>query len=396
MMSESGTSPETFASRVAESLHNKTFVKLSFGNYRGEEPELKQVLVREVEIKRKQMLAFTFRYRSRDIVKNFTLDEGTDKAATLLNSGFRIATHFSTTADFIIEYRERTGWSARQQQASRREKPSVSHDHAKKRLITAGSKPYLHALGITGSDGQVLKSAQDKYKQINHYIELLDPLIREAGTIRHVADMGSGKGYLTFALYDYLKNVLETEATVTGVEYRQDLVDLCNAIAAESNFESLSFVPGSISDYNAAGTDLLIALHACDTATDDAVYKGIEAGAKLIVVAPCCHKEVRREMERNKAVNQVSFLTRYGIFLERQAEMVTDGLRALLLEYAGYKTRVFQFISDSHTPKNVLVVGIKAKEPTAADRVRLLDQINTIKADFGIKRQHLEQLLFSK
>jgi len=136
----------------------------------------------------------------------------------------------------------------------------------------------------------------------------------------------------------------------------------------------------------------LIALHACDIATDDAIYKGIIANAKLIVVAPCCHKQIRREMEKNKVTNELSFLTKYGIFMERQAEMVTDGIRALVLEYFGYRTKVFEFISDAHTPKNVLVVGIKMKDKSTKSKKEVLQKIKETKAFFGIAYHHLERL----
>jgi len=210
--------------------------------------------------------------------------------------------------------------------------------------------------------------------------------------VRNVVDMGSGKGYLTFALYDYLHNVLNQNVNMVGVEFREDMVQLCNSIAEKSNFNQLRFVEGTIDNYNTDSIDLLIALHACDTATDDAIYKGIKTNAELIVVAPCCHKQIRREMEKGKTKNDVSFLTKYGIFMERQAEMITDGIRALVLEYFGYKTKIFEFISDVHTPKNVLVVGIKG-EIAKSRKTEILAQIQQTKSYFGIGYHHLERLL---
>jgi SAM-dependent methyltransferase len=261
-------------------------------------------------------------------------------------------------------------------------------------LILAKDNLYLHELGLTDEQGTVFKNAQDKYKQINQYIEILSSLIKELpqGTIKNVVDMGSGKGYLTFALYDYLLNH-QQKANVVGVEFRKDLVDLCNKIAVNAKFEQLSFVEGTIESYDTEAIDLLIALHACDTATDDAIYKGIMANASLIVVAPCCHKQIRREIEKGKAQNELNFLTKHGIFLERQAEMVTDGLRALMLEYFGYKTKVFEFVSDVHTPKNVLVVGIKNKDKGTKSKDEILQKIKDTKAYFGIGYHHLERLL---
>ncbi len=255
-------------------------------------------------------------------------------------------------------------------------------------------KPYLNALKITDSSGNVYKNAQDKYRQINHYVELLSTIVRELAPrdVLQVTDMGSGKGYLTFALYDYLVNVLQVNTEVTGVEFRKDLVHLCNEIADKSGFRSLRFEEGTIGDYERAHTDIMIALHACDTATDDAIYKGITTGAELIVVAPCCHKQIRREMEKSKVHNNVNFLTGHGIFMERQAEMVTDGIRALILELYGYKTKVFEFISDVHTPKNVMITALKS---TVKDirKEEIRKEITDAKVFFGIEYHHLERML---
>ena len=391
---------EQFISALEESLSLKDFVKISLGNYKGEEELLKQILVRKVLIKREDKLAFTFRYKTRDVVKNFAVVEGVNLISEYLRTGFKIGTLFTTQRDLIFEELNNGKIVLRETKASTKEIPAVNHDQEKIRLIKPDSKPYLTELKITDADGKVFKNAQDKFRQINHYIEILSSLIKELpeGTIKKVADMGSGKGYLTFALYDYLHSVLKLNSEVVGVEYRQDMVDLCNAVAEKSAFDKLNFAQGTIEDYNAEDVNLLIALHACDTATDDAIFKGIKANAELIVVAPCCHKQIRKEIEQNKVKNDVSFLTKYGIFLERQAEMVTDGIRALILEYFGYKTKVFEFISDAHTPKNVLVVGIKKAESlkTKAENERqaeILEKIKASKSYFGIGYHHLERLL---
>jgi protein-L-isoaspartate O-methyltransferase len=258
----------------------------------------------------------------------------------------------------------------------------------------------LQALNISDKEGVVYKSTQDKYKQINHYIELLAPLIQQLDLKKavRVVDMGSGKGYLTFALYDYLVNTLNIESKVVGVEYRSDLVNLCNDIASNSSFNNLHFIQGSILEYTGETPNILIALHACDTATDDAIYKGIKAEADLIVVAPCCHKQIRREIEKGKAENDLNFLTNHGIFLERQAEMVTDGLRALILEYFGYTVKIQQFISDAHTPKNIMITAIK-KENLEVNKLKnekkkdeILEKIKSIKTYFGIHSVYLSDI----
>ncbi len=384
-----------FKEKLDRAIANSTFIKLSLGNYQGNDKDLKNLYLRKVIIKRTAMLSFNYRYKTRDIHKNFAIADGVGKVMQYISNDFKVCTLFTADEETVVEHSKKGEILIRAKKNVKAIPVSTAHDKEKKRIIKPTGNTYLHALKITDAEGNVFKNAQDKYKQINQYIEILSSLIKELpeGTIKNVADMGSGKGYLTFALYDYLHQQLNLKAKVTGVEFREDLVSLCNTIAVESKFDKLQFVQGTIDDYQVKEINLLIALHACDTATDDAIFKGIRAGAELIVVAPCCHKQIRREIEKHKVKNEVAFLTKYGIFLERQAEMVTDGIRALILEYFGYKTKVFEFISDAHTPKNVLVVGVRSKEQGAKSKAEILQKIKETKAYFGIGYHHLEKLL---
>jgi SAM-dependent methyltransferase len=386
---------QEFQDLLSKSISSNQFVKLSIGNYQGNEKDLKNIYVKKVIIKRVAMLSFNYRYKTRDIFKNFQITEGLDLIGHLMSNDFKICTLFTVEKETILEHGKKGAIALREKNLATMLKPDLLHNRVKGRLIRPEGKPYLHELNITDQAGTVYKNAQDKYRQINRYIEILSSLIKELpdGSINSVVDMGSGKGYLTFALYDYLHHVLKVNTSVKGVEFRQDLVELCNTISKQSGFDQLEFVQGSIEDYTIQSLDLLIALHACDTATDDAIFKGVQAGAKLIVVAPCCHKQIRREMERQKIRNDISFLTKYGIFQERQAEMVTDGIRALILEYCGYKTKIFEFISDVHTPKNVLIVGTKGKV-TEKRKKDVLSELKDIKSYFGIGYHHLERLMF--
>lgn len=372
-----------------ESLAEGRFVRLSLGHYRGRESALKQIHIRRIVVKRQDVLSFTYRYKTRDIVKNHPFDEAEALIGDLLASDFLTATLFTT--DFDLAYDGQKGSLTKK--AATCKEISLEHDRNKTRQLTPQS-PWLHLLGITDKDGRVRKDAQDKFRQIDKYIETLSAQLKNIDVSKgvRVADMGAGKGYLTFALYDYLTHKLGVTAEVTGVEYRADLVDLCNKIAEQCGYKGLKFIEGTIADVRLRDINVLIALHACDTATDDAIAKGIAAGAELIVVAPCCHKQIRREIEAHKASNPLDVLLRHGTFLERQAEMVTDGLRALLLEYEGYSTKVFEFISDAHTPKNVMIVASrnpKAKRHDAA----ILAKIKETKAFFGIGQHHLEKNL---
>lgn len=387
---------QQYIQAVQESISNNSFIKISLGNYKGLEQDLKNIYVKRILIKKEEKLSFTSRYKTHDIVKNHTISKGIALVETYLQEGFQVGILFTVEFELAIEHLNNQKIVLRKTEPlDKKVEISLEHDRSKKRLIQPTEKSYLHELKITDLAGNVYKNAQDKYRQINHYVDILSSLIKELpdDKLKKVVDMGSGKGYLTFALYDYLTNVLKVNSNIIGVEFRPDLVELCNEIAQKTGFINLSFTQGTIEDFDSTDTNILIALHACDTATDDAIHKGITAQADLIVVAPCCHKQIRREMEKSKAINNVDFLTKYGIFLERQAEMVTDGIRALILEYFGYKTKIFEFISDAHTPKNVLVVGRKGKM-NPKKQAKILAKIKVTKAYFGIGYHHLEGLLF--
>ncbi len=380
-----------FYKALNASLADGSFIKLSLGSYKGSNEGLKNLYAKKVLLKSGENLSFVYRYQTKDITKNHAVAESVAKIKQEIEAGFHSANLFTT--EFDLSFEKKNARYFLKKGAPTSSSISMQHDKDKKRLINPKDKPYLHDLNITDEKGNVHKNAQDKFRQINRYIELLDPLIRQITKPEiNVADMGSGKGYLTFALYDYLSSVMDKTAYITGVEYRQDMVDLCNKIAKNSNFSGLSFMRSDIANYETPSIDILIALHACDMATDDAIYKGIEANAELIVVAPCCHKQIRRELEQARQKNDLEFLTGYGIFMERQAEMATDGLRALLLNYAGYETKVIEFISSEHTAKNIMIVAIKSDMPEKKKR-EALGKFMDAKKFFGIQSHYLEKLL---
>ena len=369
-----------------------SLIRLKLGGYHGTEPELKSVEIKKITTKAGDRYSFTYKYKTRDTIKNFDEPE----ALALLRAGlaqeFRSARLATTGFDMMFE---RNGEKIRlkRTEVEGREAPSTDHNRAKNRPLTETGKPWLAALGLAGKNGEIRHDAQDKFRQINKMVEIFAPLIAGLKSDTPlIVDMGAGKGYLDFALYDYLATVANRPVRVLGVEMRAQLVNDGNATARASGFKGLSFEAGTIMGFDASGADAVIALHACDTATDDAIFKGVSAGAALIAVAPCCHKQIRRQMEAGQADSRLVPLLRHGIFIERQAEMVTDTLRALLLELNGYKTRVFEFVSDAHTPKNNLIVAEKDGR-AGRDRETVLAQISEIKTMFGVRQHYLESLL---
>jgi len=261
----------------------------------------------------------------------------------------------------------------------------MAYNRSKTELISPLS-PYLKDLDIASSSGNLLGKNQHKFRQINRYIELISHLIEneKPGKALKIADMGSGKAYLSFALYEYLlsKGLLPE---ITGYEMRQDLVDKSNSIAEKYKMNGLRFVCNSIDEALIGKCDMVIALHACDIATDMAISKGIESKATYIVLAPCCHKQIRKSIN---LPNELLPILGHGILLERQAEILTDGMRALFLEQAGYKTKVFEFISPEHTGKNLMITAVRGKKNPLA-----LDELKQIKKQFGITYHILEKFL---
>lgn len=383
-----------FIDKIKASIDEGSFVKISLGNYKGIEPNLKQIFVKKILLKDKENLSFVYRYKTNDITKNYSLQDGIIRLQdSFAMDQFRIATLFTTTGDAILEYLANDKLKLRVTQPIITEKPNALHDEVKNRFITSKDKLYLQRLGICDKSGNVYAASQDKYQQINHYIEILHHQFESIpkSDALTIADMGSGKGYLTFALYDFLSNQGFRNFKITGIEMRANLVELCNKIASESGFSSLQFVEGMVMSYTQEA-NIIIALHACDTATDEALCKGIQSNSELIVVAPCCHKQIRRAIEESKQTNTLDFILKHGLFLERQAELITDAIRILILEYYNYKVKVVDFIADIHTPKNTMIIARK-KTAKEHNQGKIAKQISEAKKFFGIEYHQLERLL---
>ena len=376
-----------FLDHFQSSVDNNTFQKLTLSKPGSKSGELKNVYARLVEIKGALQLSFTHRYESRDEVKNYPVKDSLSKLEEWLGNDFLQAHLYSTEADYTLLFNKKRKPRLLTSKASSTAATSRSHDKTKKRMIASNQNTYLYKLGICSRDGQVLKSGQRKFRQINRYIEILDSLIKDTFEKKEISvlDVGCGKGYLTFALYDYLQSQLNKQPKITGIELRQELVDLTNKIARESSFDQLQYLAQDINDFQTQSLDILIALHACDIATDIAIAKGIKAKAQLIVVAPCCHKQIRKEIH---CASELAPILQHGILEERQAEIITDGIRALLMEAHGYTTKVFEFISTEHTSKNLMIVGTKGKK-----NADVLEKIEAIKKAYGIKSHYLETLL---
>lgn len=370
-----------------KSFETNNLHKVKLSGYESPEEDLKAVIIKPVLIKDTKVLQYVHSYATRDVTKNKELKDGLDHLEEMLSS----FNNFSmVTTEHVYQWNSKTSrlFKSANSQAV---KTNQDHDKQKKYMLDQQS-PYLKELGITNASGNIIGSKSHKFKQINKYIEIMDSVLSSADLSDPVRihDAGSGKGYLTFALYDYLKNTKNSKVEVTGIELRKELVEKCNALAETCKYTSLKFIEGGIADQEAIEAEVLLALHACDTATDDAIALGIKSNASVIVCSPCCHKQIRKQLSKGTQ-GSISPLLKYGIIKERQAEIITDVIRSLLLEAHGYKTKVMEFISSEHTPKNLLIVAVKSK--SLQDSTNKLQEVQNIKKEFGIEYHYLEKAL---
>jgi SAM-dependent methyltransferase len=372
-------------------------VKAVLAKYRGAETDLQRINLRAITLRGQIHLQFVYRHDTRDVTVNHLLDAGVAVVQQLLTAGeFRNA-HLQTasaTAELTITQR---GQAHLRQRALATPLPSPdtsAHNREKHRMLPL-DRPFLTELGVTTAQHTLVPAMARKWKQINKFIEVFASAVDSSRLAKaqhlNVVDFGSGKGYLTFAIHDWLRQARQVDAQVTGVELRPDMVALCTRAIAKLQLTGLRIEQGDVRSWTPAALNVMIALHACDTATDYAIDLGLRGGADIILCSPCCHKEVRPQLLSPHPLRPI---LQHGVHLGQQAEMLTDGLRAMLLDAAGYDTQVFEFIALEHTNKNKMILAVKRAQPKSPEPV--LAQIAEIKAFYGIREQCLETLLMAR
>lgn len=239
----------------------------------------------------------------------------------------------------------------------------AAHNREKKYILQEG-KPveFLVDLGVMTREGKIVRTKYDKFRQINRFLEFIQDVVPSLDRNRplHIIDFGCGKSYLTFAMYYYFKVLQGYDVEITGLDLKKDVIEHCNGLAMKYGYKKLKFLHGDIASYEGCDhVDMVVTLHACDTATDAALYKAVLWKARVILSVPCCQHELNRQIK----CPSLSAVFQYGLLKERMAALVTDGMRAELLNIAGYKTQVMEFIDMEHTPKNILIRGILDKVP---------------------------------
>jgi SAM-dependent methyltransferase len=411
-----------FLQKLETAWRAETLVKLTLSQPgRGAEAGLRNVYGRVVELREGRRLSLVWRYATRDVTKNLPLEEAVATLGALLGAELERAHLFTTTGDWQLRCGADGQGTLKASRPAFAVAPLPGHDREKHAALAVEQAGWLRALGVTNAAGEARPGLAPKLRQIQRFVEILGHLLQDSPLLTgdncrasaplgaagepqpeageaparqssplRIVDMGAGKGYLTFATAEFFRQ-RGVAAEVIGVEARAELVELTNRVAREHGFDTLRFEPGTIGAWQPpAPPDVLIALHACDTATDDALAQAVRGGASLILAAPCCHQEVRGQLQPPPVLREV---LRHGILAAREAEIVTDGIRALVLEIHGYRASVIEFISPEDTSKNLLLTARRRTAPP--DPAPLRARLRELMDFYGLREQRLVALLAS-
>lgn len=298
--------------------------------------------------------------------RNLTREEGVSYLLGLMESGFKQAEVESSRgqARVLVGKKGTVSIKVKKNQQKMVAAPNVASHNRQKRYILEEGKPvaFLEDLGVMTADGKVVRSHYDKFRQINRFLEFIEDILPRLDKSREnvIIDFGCGKSYLTFAMYYYLHELKGYEVRIIGLDLKQDVINHCNRLSVAYGFDKLKFYHGDIASYDGVDhVDMVVTLHACDTATDYALEKAVKWDASVILSVPCCQHELNKQMD-NELLRPV---LQYGLIKERMAALYTDALRAEILENRGYRTQILEFIDMEHTPKNILIRAVKQGGP---------------------------------
>lgn len=289
---------------------------------------------------------------------NYERQEAGEYILSLLAESYKQMGIFMADCQYEVLVSKKGKANIKKHQNQELRKIDLGHNRRKSYILNEREKlPFLVELGVQTESGKIVDKKQKKFRQINRFLEFIRDILPELPKDRKltVIDFGCGKSYLTFAMYHYLKVMKGYDVCMTGLDLKKDVIESCNRLAEQFGYEGLSFRQGDIGSYEGAGqVDLVVTLHACDTATDLALDKAVRWGAKVILSVPCCQHEMNRQIRSNL----LTPVLKYGILKERISALMTDGLRANLLEQMGYEVQIMEFIDMEHTPKNLLIRAV--------------------------------------
>jgi SAM-dependent methyltransferase len=403
------TDPQDYPALLRSTiLQDPAFVRATFGGaQRGTTADAlpyAKVTVRPILLKDARHWQFAYWDGVQDTTKNYPADQAARQLEAVLALPFRNFTLHTATHETQINLSKKGKPLISTRAKARAQAPDLAHDRAKPHAAADPSAhPYLHAVGILTQEGKVRAEMQRKYAQINAFIQLIAPEFDAVADSRaraqiseplRVVDLGCGAAYLTFAAYHHLRIARNREVQMVGVDRKAPLLAQLGETVADLGWDTLAFAVGSIADYQPpTAPHVVIALHACDTATDDAIARGIAWGSQAIITAPCCHHNLQAQLSHAATPAALDPILRHGILFERMGDILTDSLRALLLRICGYRTEVVQFVETEHTPRNLMIRATRTTaEPTALD-ARALAEYRALKALWGVT-PHLETLLW--
>lgn len=332
-----------------------------------DEESYNKVVIKPVLLKQKLNYQLTYHYKKKVTHENIPAGELSRQVMPLFEQTFRQAQIFTSEADYQVLISKKFKVSILKKQATK--KPGeLTHNRTKRYILDDGMPvPFLVELGIMNAEGKVLAKKYDKFRQINRFLEMVQDVLPHLPADRPltIVDFGCGKSYLTFALYHYLSIELKKELNIVGLDLKADVIEHCGSLAKKLNYHKLKFLVGDIADYDELEkVDMVVTLHACDTATDAALEKAIRWDASVILSVPCCQHELFEQIQQPVLDSLLS----HGILKERFSALATDAIRAKLLDLMGYKTQLLEFIDMEHTPKNILIRAVRSE---SGDRDRL-------------------------
>ncbi|KEO81565.1 class I SAM-dependent methyltransferase [Tumebacillus flagellatus] len=383
---------ENLEQLLLEKVPDGALTQATLNNVRKKDPAgFSKVDVKPVKLRDELFYQFSYYYSQKVQHENLTPSEAAQKMLALFEEVFKQGLLHTADADYQVLISKK-GKVTILKKAPTRTRVELSHNRKKQYLLEEGTPiPFLVELGVMTAEGKVVAKRYDKFRQINRFLEMIEdvvPSLHQERTL-NIVDFGCGKSYLTFALYHYLHEIRGLNLNVIGLDLKEDVIAHCNAMCARFGYgENLKFLVGDIAQYNELDrVDMVVTLHACDTATDAALEKAVRWEADVILSVPCCQHELFAQVENET----LSPMLRHGIIKERFAALATDSVRAHLLDIVGYKTQLLEFIDMEHTPKNLLIRAVKSKT-TAAERDKLVQSYLEFKRFLHIE-PYLERAL---
>ncbi len=362
--------------------NNYNLISMVISKPRRKSHPINKIAIRPVSINSKLMYQAEYHYPNKVTHLNFDIEEFTDFILSEVTTNFKQINIFTTENDIQI-LANKTDKAKIIKSKPTKKAINIEHNR-KKQYIIADNTPcdFLIKLGVMDETGKVYQKHYSKFRQINRFLEIVSdcmPYFKKENI--KIIDFGCGKSYLTFALYYYLKKQLNIDVEIVGLDLKENVINLCNKIAQELNYEGLKFQLGDIADYQDTGCDMVVTLHACDTATDYALINAVKWNTKVILSVPCCQHELFKQID--SPINNP--MLKHGIIKDKFTELLTDALRGLKLESVGYDVSMIEFTSLEHTSKNIMIKGILNKNASSDYKTKALNEYQLLKKEYNVK-----------